>query len=420
VDFIIDMVSPRKKVASVQNQTHQSADRAKYRTKYQVFIKKKFFLDIKNLESLPVKLLTNDLKRLGGNIEPFFSKEVTHIISEISEAALNLKLDKLKAASAASGTNQKLGLPNNLNLQHFAPSPSTSVGGTPGGGLNKNSPDLNTWSPLSVQDQNLPHHQNQKFFVQAKSRVETILEIAKQKKAEKSCVIDTALKLGIKVWCLPKIIAWIEQLKDRIGNFDKLDPENHPKNQALKRKRSSVEQALEAEQLKTLKSPFIKYDDSNHECRPVWFEFKKFPRIYCGGRAGQSPFFNPEAHFVKTHKIREFPERKLAEKSVVQPKKPSVPIPNQNQNPHQVNKNKVNNKKVNKVPQSGYCEICEAPFSELEEHISSKVHIARVGLSNLWTKLDSCIKQVNKTTSEEDESETEIDNVVQHLDESVM
>ena len=47
-------------------------------------------------------------------------------------------------------------------------------------------------------------------------------------------------------------------------------------------------------------------------------------------------------------------------------------------------------------------------------------NLFRVGLSNLWTKLDSCIKQVNKTTSEEDESETEIDNVVQHLDESVM
>jgi len=115
----------------------------------------------------------------------------------------------------------------------------------------------------------------------------------------------------------------------------------------------------------------------------------------------------------------------LAEKSVVQqPKKPIVSQQqqqNQTQNPHQVNpKNKVNNKKVSKVPQSGYCEICEAPFSELEEHISSKVHIARVGLSNLWTKLDSCIKQVNKTTSEEEESETDLDNVVQNLGESVM
>ena len=51
---------------------------------------------------------------------------------------------------------------------------------------------------------------------------------------------------------------------------------------------------------------------------------------------------------------------------------------------------------------------------------TTQPNLFRVGLSNLWTKLDSCIKQVNKTTSEEDESETEIDNVVQHLDESVM
>jgi hypothetical protein len=74
-----------------------------------------------------------------------------------------------------------------------------------------------------VQDQNI---QNQKFF-QAKSRVETILEKAKQQitaKQEKSntCdVIDSAQKLGIQVWLLPKIHIWIDQLKEKIGNFDK-------------------------------------------------------------------------------------------------------------------------------------------------------------------------------------------------------
>ena len=252
-------------------------------------------------------------------IEPFFSREVTTVITDAPESRLKT------AQASAAATKEKLGGLANHPV-HFAPSPSTSVGGTPGGGLNnKNSPDFQTWSPLSVQDQNI---QNQKFF-QAKSRVETILEKAKQQitaKQEKSntCdVIDSAQKLGIQVWLLPKIHIWIDQLKEKIGNFDKLPGQNKNPNiiqqqQQInkKRKRSAFEQAdIESRELKT---PFIKYDDVTHECRPVFCEFRKFPRIYCGGRAGQSPFFSPEASFVRTQKLREFPERKLAEKTAHQ------------------------------------------------------------------------------------------------------
>jgi len=363
----------------------------------------------------------------------------------------------LKTAQAsAAATKEKLGGLANHPV-HFAPSPSTSVGGTPGGGLNnKNSPDFQTWSPLSVQDQNI---QNQKFF-QAKSRVETILEKAKQQitaKQEKSntCdVIDSAQKLGIQVWLLPKIHIWIDQLKEKIGNFDKLPGQNKNPNiiqqQQInkKRKRSAFEQAdIETRELKT---PFIKYDDVTHECRPVFCEFRKFPRIYCGGRAGQSPFFSPEASFVRTQKLREFPERKLAEKtahqqllqrkltpvttSVQQQHHQKLPTPSttvqqqqttqqqqqqiqQHQHKaHQAQKEKKVHNKGPQQTQGGYCEICEAPFSELEGHIVSKVHIARVGLSHLWSKLDTCIDQINKTGTSEDD----LDNSVQDLDQSVM
>ena len=61
---------------------------------------------------------------------------------------------------------------------------------------------------------------------------------------------------------------------------------------------------------------------------------------------------------------------------------------------HQVQKEKKVHNKGPQQTQGGYCEICEAPFSELEGHIVSKVHIARVGLSHLWSKLDTCIDQV--------------------------
>ena len=63
---------------------------------------------------------------------------------------------------------------------------------------------------------------------------------------------------------------------------------------------------------------------------------------------------------------------------------------------HQAQKEKKVHNKGPQQTQGGYCEICEAPFSELEGHIVSKVHIARVGLSHLWSKLDTCIDQVKK------------------------
>lgn len=264
---------------------------------------------------------------------------------------------------------------------HYAPSPSTSVG-TPTG-HNHFSPN---WSPLSVQEDGLSKQQQK--FLPAKSRVETILEKAKQqnncnnKSASNSCdVIESALKLGITVWLLPKIIIWVESFKGRIGPLENLRDRK-------KRSRPSASSPLDQQvDERPLKTPFIKYDDVQHECRPVLCEFHRFPKIYCGGRAGQSPFFSPD--LVKHHKVREFPDNK----------KRQLPVEN---NPPNKQGSKQKAKRAAQA-QGGYCELCEAPFSELEEHISSKVHIARVGLSHLWTKLDSCIDQVNKGTSEGEE-----------------
>jgi len=181
-------------------------------------------------------------------------------------------------------------------------------------------------------------------------------------------VIDSAQKLGIAVWLLPKILVWIENLKGRIGSLE-AKPSKRP---------HQVEEKIEE---RDLKAPFLKYDDLTHQTRPVLCEFRRFPKLYCGGRAGQSPFFLPDASSASNHvtKIkREYPDRA----QLIARKAKSAKPP---------------------VPQGGYCEICEAPFSELEEHIHSKVHTAKVGLDHLWTKLDSCIGEINKDSDDSDE-----------------
>ena len=98
--------------------------------------------------------------------------------------------------------------------------------------------------------------------------------------------------------------------------------------------------------------------------------------MYCGGRAGQSPFVAP----IEVIETRLVYEKEATVKNLVKKARSAKPA----------------------LPQGGYCEICEAPFSELEEHIISKVHIAKVGLSDLWKNLDSCIDSINQVEEEEE------------------
>lgn len=240
----------------------------------------------------------------------------------------------------------------------FAPSPSTSVG-TPAGGNGGGVPS--PWSPLSVQED--------KQKVQAKSRVDTILERARQQiqpTSAKSCdVIETSHLWGLQVWSLQKIQVWLDNYKRRYGPFDK-------SSRFLNLTRShSAESILDQ---RTLSAPYLKFEATSHQFKPVFSEFRRFPRIYFGGRGGQSPFFPPEAG--SKCRARRLNRDAKAEKP--------------------------------RVPQSGYCEICECPFSELEEHLDSKVHKTRVGLSDLWTKLDTCIERVNKHSDGVDDEEEHI------------
>ena len=206
--------------------------------------------------------------------------------------------------------------------------------------------------------------------------METILEKAKQQNASnysKCDVIESAQKLGITIWLLPKIQDWINKKKELLNVLGK----------STQQKKQHSDPAHNQVEIRELKAPFIKFEDTNHEFRPVISEFRRFPKLYYGGRAGQSPFFAPE--LVK-HKLREPSHHQHIRKKVEQ---------------HQ---QKVQQQKVAQ-PQAGYCEICEVPFSELEEHLDSKVHTARVGLDHLWTKLDSCIKQVNHPDASDEGNE---------------
>ena len=221
------------------------------------------------------------------------------------------------------------------------------------------------------------------FFLLQKSRVETILEKAKQQNIgqSSSCdVVETAQKLGIQCWLLSKILAWIALYKKRTAFIETLKPATI--RQVRGRPHSSSENRENNTDIRELKIPYLKFEVTNHEYRPVFSEFRRFPKLFFGGRAGQSPFFPPET--LVSRQVRTVDPVAKAAKAYEARKTPKQP-----------------------QPQNGYCEICECPFSELEEHLNSKVHQTRVGLTNLWSKLDTCISEVNKV-SEDDSYDSEV------------
>ena len=198
--------------------------------------------------------------------------------------------------------------------------------------------------------------------------------------------MESAHKLGIQTWLVSKIQLWIEQFKKRYGPLEQT--QHHGR-----RHHSTSAQAQELTQEKELKGPYIKFEVTNHEFRPVFSEFRRFPKIFFGGRAGQSPFFQPENNpaggGVKTVNRLDpvaAAKAKQAQEAAKQYRKAAKAV----------------------QPQNGYCEICDCPFSELEEHLRSKVHKAKVGLDELWSKLDSCISDVNRGTSDEDSDFEEV------------
>ena len=223
-----------------------------------------------------------------------------------------------------------------------------------------------------------------------KSRIETILEKAKQQNIgqSSSCdVVETAQKLGIQCWLLSKTLGWVDLFKRRTGFVQTPKPGSGPIRLTSRRTHSySSENRENLSDVRELKIPYLKFEVTNHEFRPVFSEFRRFPKLFFGGRAGQSPFFPPEtlvSRQVRTNNVDPVAKAAKAYEARKTAKQPQ--------------------------PQNGYCEICECPFSELEEHLNSKVHQTRVGLTNLWSKLDTCISEVNKVSDDySDDSEVQV------------
>ncbi len=129
-------------------------------------------------------------------IEDFFSSDVTTVISDAPEWKLRNPL-ATAPANGADSTSKSPGTPRSLAALTNSP-----------------------WSPATPQTPDGADQQRRgsaAAATAARSRVETILERARQQARGTSDVIENAYRWGLKIWSLNKILVWLESFKAQIG-----------------------------------------------------------------------------------------------------------------------------------------------------------------------------------------------------------
>ena len=252
---------------------------------------------------------------------------------------------------------------------------------------------------------------NSSLFMQ-KTRVDTILERARAQAKGTSDVIENAAKWNIKVWKFEKVVAYVRDVKAKIGLKS-----NSGGQQRLLRT-NSVDSGLNV--ASEIRAPYIKFEETNFQFRPVFFEFKKFPVLHPENpRPGVSPFYAPDPAYAAQTEQQQLlaaaaaqnrggrksyrDERKRSKPAAATVTKPAAaaaavaeaspqqpPIKRQTTGGAPAAAAAAAAKSV-----SGYCEICEQRYESLDAHLNESTHRHTIAVSSLWQKVDLCINLVN-------------------------
>ena len=229
--------------------------------------------------------------------------------------------------------------------------------------------------------------------------MDTILERARAQAKGTSDVIENAAKWGIKVWKFEKVVAYVREVKQKIG----LKSTNSQQHNTTLRRAGSCDSGLNV--ASELRAPYIKFEETNFQFRPVFYEFKKFPSLHPENpRPGVSPFYAPDPSYVvaqaavaegaalaQNRNRRSHRDERKRSKSTAAAKPATAeqpPVKKQTTAP-------AGTVATPAKPVPGYCEICEQRYESLEAHLNESTHRHTIAVSSLWRKVDLCINLVN-------------------------
>ncbi|XP_069490370.1 protein DBF4 homolog B [Ambystoma mexicanum] len=311
------------------------------------FFGKSFYLDLPQNKSS--QILTETIKKLGGVIEAFLSREVTYVISGCKEAwqsdgtAWRTGSERKNATAPSSRENTKTRLPPSTK-QRLAAIPAGSSG---------------------LDDARRSKPVNNPALI---SRGKELLNKAMQKKDGGTSVLANARSWGVHVLHVNEVLDYVEKLTLVAKNLS-----------SQKTEVAAPGPARKARKVAQLKSPFLKIEDQSRLFRPLHHHFQSFPQLNVLAARGFSLF--EVTSLRSSRKDKEIKDKAVdaecyfthSEGEERSPKaKPTIAA---------------------KKRRNGYCECCQEAFEELETHLYSEPHLRYAMDATHYALVDQVISQ---------------------------
>lgn len=274
---------------------------------------KTFYLD--NVKKQPTVLLLESISLFGGRVESFLHKDVNFVVTGNKEG-----LDE-KSIVSKGGTSQ---LAQQLIKQRD-------------NGLINDKQRPGTPRPMACG-----------------SRGKALLEkaIRNNERLKGTSVLSSARSWGVKILHVDDVLRYLKYLtRESFSTKHKRAEKTGTKHQC-----SPAVKAL------ALRSPYLKIEDLSRKYKPLHMQSMTFPDLYYAGRF--SPFeCPPPPRFDRKTDMEETKTRVKKVESNIQEKSQSKSPLSCNPSPWRPRKK-----------DNSYCECCQQPFTNLEEHLQSDQH----------------------------------------------
>ncbi|XP_029429333.1 protein DBF4 homolog B [Rhinatrema bivittatum] len=298
-------------------------------TKNQPFLGESFYLDLPDNKN--TQFLIRTIKKLGGVIESFLSKEVTYVVS-------NSKFRKRRTA-------------RHPELQH---SPSCRETRT-------NLLSLGILKDSSSVQQQQKSTENHTLISRGKELLQKA--IRNQDGSGGSSILVNAHSWGVRILHVGELMDFIKQLS--------LEARNSSSQKKFEKYRGS---GVRSVKVLKLKSPFLKIEDTSRLFRPLNHRFQCFPELNYLAPQGVNPYYqasNPHQR-EKAGDPVDYPihsEQEEEERSH-KPLAPTTP-----------------------KRKKGFCECCQEAFQELSMHLHGEPHQRFAQDASQYVPVDDLISQ---------------------------
>ncbi|XP_071812105.1 uncharacterized protein [Apostichopus japonicus] len=332
--------SPSGKDAGTSGKSHKTADLSETSLPLEG---KVIYLDIQKKSQKVINQLKSDLVDLGATVEPFLSKDITHMFSDRPEAK-----ELSRATAFPSGASPAVSTPS--PFQHWKGSGATD------------SPDPSSTARMITRGRAIAN----KADTSSKTRGSTD-------------VLNNARNMGIPIKCLDKVLTYVEREKEKLAGAGLLPKAkgDSPRQRANKKERQ-------------LQRYFLKVEDNSRRFRPSTREMDVWPRVVVDSTNTLSPFTERVPNQDEDRHVQPPPPAQTTPRRADQAEG-SKNTPKPSKKPARKKKTTPNLQVQGKV--RGYCECCRERYSDLDQHVESSGHQYFVKNQSNYTNLDAMINE---------------------------